>query len=175
MYIPSIFTTWLRGCLLKHLFNDICRFHCTFCFIYNFLFISISVVGCNIHEKNIYADKQSILLILLNKKACTNAKSHHGDLPIHLALQMESVDNERHQKDILLLVTHSTGMNFPDKNGNTPIILASSFCSVAIIRKMIEIGADVNYKGHRGNAALHKHMGRFNVLYMVYYCMSIAF
>lgn len=94
--------------------------------------------------------------------------SSFGDLPIHLALRMESVDKERHMKDILLLLNYSTEINIPDKKGNTPIILAASFCSVDVIKKMIEIGADMEYKEHEGNSALHKHMGKLNrILYNI--------
>lgn len=115
--------------------------------------------------------------MLLNKNACTNTKSRDGDLPIHLALQMKSDDNERHLKDILLLVNHGTEMNIQDKNGNTPIILAAKFCSVDIIRKMIENGAEVKYKEYQGNSALHNHMGMFNFIikYFIFYTGQLRF
>ncbi|CAG2219691.1 unnamed protein product [Mytilus edulis] len=104
--------------------------------------------------------------------------SSFGDLPIHLALRMESVVKERHMKDILLLLNYSTEINIPDKKGNTPIILAASFCSVDVIKKMIEIGADMTYKEDEGNSALHKHMGilirMLHNIIIIYACMAAA-
>ncbi|CAG2254158.1 unnamed protein product [Mytilus edulis] len=115
-------------------------------------------IGCKLYETRIKAGRHLILKLLLYNKASPNSMSSFGDLPIHLALRMESVVKERHMKDILLLLNYSTEINIPDKKGNTPIILAASFCSVDVIKKMIEIGADMTYKEDEGNSALHKHM-----------------
>ncbi|CAC5406542.1 ANK [Mytilus coruscus] len=95
---------------------------------------------------------------LKDKKACTNAKSLHGDLPIHLALGMKSDDIQRHIKDVLLLLNHSSEIKTPGSNDKTPVILAAQSCTIDVIRKMIEIGADVKCNDNQGNTALHTHM-----------------
>lgn len=120
-------------------------------------------VGFRIYKRRINPEKSLMLELLLDQKAHTNTKSLYGNLPIHFALGAEVDDKGRHLKDVLRLVDHSTEINTPDRNGNTPVILAAFFGSGNIIEKMIEKGADVKYQGYQRNTALHKHMGKRNL------------
>lgn len=59
------------------------------------------------------------------------------------------------------LIDLTEGINIPDKNRSTPFLDITKFCSLDIMKKMVEIGADLKSKGTNGNTALHVVIGKF--------------
>ncbi|CAG2192463.1 unnamed protein product [Mytilus edulis] len=98
-----------------------------------------------------------ILKILLEYGAHTDVSSLDGNLPIHIALSncKTCYDFESNLGDIMKLIDLTKDINIQDKNRSTPFLDITKFCSLDVMKKMVELGADLKSKGTNGKTALH--------------------
>ncbi|XP_052065741.1 uncharacterized protein LOC127705457 [Mytilus californianus] len=102
-------------------------------------------------------DDSSILQTLLEYGAPTNVSCTDGDLPIHIAVSNCTTYNafESNVDDIISMIDLTKDLNVPDKKKSTPFLDIIKFCNLDVLKKMVELGADVKSKGTNGNTALH--------------------
>ena len=53
-----------------------------------------------------------------------------------------------------MLIDRGADVNYKDKNGNTPLMIASRYSSIETAKLLIDRGADVNARNKRRNTAL---------------------
>lgn len=110
----------------------------------------------NVQELTKQSD--SILLMLLESGGSTSMLTKQQEQPIHVALINKST-SEAHFSDIQMLLERCDTLS--TSHMNSLLIMAATFCNFAIVSKIIELGADVNFKSNDGNTALHTYMGMF--------------
>ncbi|ORY16673.1 ankyrin, partial [Neocallimastix californiae] len=94
----------------------------------------------------------SIIKYLIENGAETDKCNSTGNSPLNLLCKIES---EKSLKIINYLIKNAkVDINFKDKNGNTPLLMASYFRNNEIILKLIENGADPNIQNNFGNTPL---------------------
>lgn len=59
------------------------------------------------------------------------------------------------------LIDLTKDINIQDKNRSTPFLDITKFCSLDVMKKMVELGADLKSKGTNGKTALHVVIGKF--------------
>lgn len=74
---------------------------------------------------------------------------------VHTLINHEGVDTHRFN----ILVTHGdqkvSGINTPDKDGNTPLMYAIKFTNPDIAKELLKRGADINAKNNAGETAMN--------------------
>jgi ankyrin repeat protein len=100
-------------------------------------------------EKN--AD--SMVQLLLQAGAEVQPRDSEGMTPLHVAA---SGSDESHRIAVLLLLREGADPNKVSHDGLSPLVLAASAGSVAVVRYLVQYGADVNVRvNNDGYTALH--------------------
>ena len=98
------------------------------------------------------ADRGSagILQTLINREADANAQDNNGNAPLHLAVSRENLEwvfVSRGHLDcikILLPKTSVTNINGHNSQGLTPLLIATKYCKIDIVKMLLAAGADPN-------------------------------
>ena len=98
------------------------------------------------------ADRGSagILQTLINREADANAQDKNGNAPLHLAVSREHLEwafVSRGHLDcikILLPKTSVTNINGHNSQGLTPLLIATKYCKIGIVKMLLAAGADPN-------------------------------
>jgi hypothetical protein len=92
--------------------------------------------------------------ILIKNGADVNAVSRGGNTPL-IKVSQDSVMNKDIQLNIVTkLIDAKANVNFKDKYGKTPLILATESNSPKIVSKLLQSSADVSIRDQHGNTAL---------------------
>ena len=98
------------------------------------------------------ADRGSagILQTLINREADANAQDKNGNAPLHLAVSREHLEwvfVSRGHLDcikILLPKTSVANINGHNSQGLTPLLIATKYCKIGIVKMLLAAGADPN-------------------------------
>ncbi|KAL3451363.1 ankyrin repeat-containing domain protein [Aspergillus insuetus] len=86
----------------------------------------------------------------------TVARKSDGKTPLHTCLE------DHYSLDVDLLAPYITDWNIPDAKGNTPLHLLQER-SESIVKRLVDLGADLNRRNHAGQTPLHLCRGNYDV------------
>ncbi|XP_031786437.1 serine/threonine-protein phosphatase 6 regulatory ankyrin repeat subunit A-like [Nasonia vitripennis] len=105
-----------------------------------------------VESKHIF---RPIVNLLLEHKSDVNARNSKGDTPLHLYMRSDTVRSFNKRRFLDKARASDFLVNDVNANGETPLQLAarSKLCDVALIKKFLELGADVSLTDATGENA----------------------
>ncbi len=100
-----------------------------------------------------------MLTFLLKNGAAVNLKDSYGQIPLHIVLTKDDCPREIAE----MLINAGSDVNEPNKDGLTPLALASANQNTDIVKLLIKAGADVNPKSFMGFTPLIGAISRCDV------------
>lgn len=97
--------------------------------------------------------KIKAMKLLIDKGANVNAKDNQGDTPL---IHASNVENENALKVLIeaIIKSDKTRLNEANNEGNTALIIASNKGNLAIVKNLLEKGADQSIKNIQGKPVL---------------------
>lgn len=100
------------------------------------------------------SDGIEMIKFLIKHGANVNAADNtDGETPIFVAPRWIDEGYSQHLDKFTYLIEHGADINFRNKNGETPLMIAAKFNKIAAARILIEHGADITIKDNNGHTA----------------------
>lgn len=100
--------------------------------------------------------KPRTIIKLLKLKAMVDAVDEQGRTALHWLCTMVGELSEEYKESFNALLERSTSLiHVKDDNGATPFHLALASRQTWVVRRLMDVGADIKEADHHGNTALH--------------------